>query len=96
MEIQDQGKLKLCSSYALTRASQVALVVQTLPTRAGDIRDVGSTPGSGRSPGGGNSNPLKYSCLEHPMDRDTWRATVHRVAKDWTRLKRPSVRAPIN
>ena len=84
MEIQDQGKLKLYSSYALTRASQVRLVVQNLPTRAGDIRDASSTPGSGRSPGGGNRNPLKHSCLEHPMDRDPWRATVHRVAKDWT------------
>ena len=69
MEIQDQGKLKLCSSYALPGASQVTLVVQNLPARAGDVREVRSTPGSGRSPGGGNSNPFKYSCLEHPMDR---------------------------
>ena len=44
-----------------------------------------SSPGSGRSPGGGNSNPLQYSCLENPMDREAWRA-VHGVAKNWTRL----------
>ena len=44
--------------------------------------DLGSIPGSGRSPGGGNGNPLWYSCLENPMDRGAWRATVHRVARD--------------
>ena len=43
---------------------------------AGDIRDVGSIPGSGRSPGGGHGNPLQYSCLENPMQRGAWRATV--------------------
>ena len=43
--------------------------------------DLGSIPGSGRSPGGGNGNPLQYFCLENPMDRGAWRATVHRVAK---------------
>ena len=45
-------------------------------------------PGSGRSPGEGHSNPLQYSCLENPMVRGTWRATVHGVAKSWTWLKR--------
>ena len=49
--------------------------------------DSGSIPGLGRSPGEGNGNPLQYSCLENPMDRGAWRATVHRVAKSWTRLK---------
>ena len=48
--------------------------------------DVSSIPGSGR-PGGGNGNPLQYSCLENPTDRRAWRATVHKVAKSWTRLK---------
>ena len=48
---------------------------------AGNIRDTGSIPGSGGSPGGGHGNPLQYSCLENPMDRGTWRATVHGVAK---------------
>ena len=54
---------------------------------AGDTEDVGSIPGSGRSPGGGHGNPLQYSYLENSMDRRAWRATVHRVAKSWTQLK---------
>ena len=45
---------------------------------AGDARDMGSIPGLGRSPGGGHGNPLQYSCLENPMDRGAWQATVHR------------------
>ena len=52
--------------------SQVALVVKNLPASAGDIRDVGSIPGWGRSPGGGHGNPLQYSCLENPMDKGAW------------------------
>ena len=63
--------------------SFVLLVVKNLPASAGDIRDSGSVPGLGRSPGGGNGNPLQYSCLENPMDRGAWRATVHGVAKSW-------------
>ena len=51
------------------RSSQVAPVVKNLPADAGDIRDMGSIPGLGRSPGGGHSNPLQYSCLENPVDR---------------------------
>ena len=47
--------------------------------------NAGSVPGSGRSPGEGNGNPLQYSCLEHPMDRGAWQTTVHEVAKSWTR-----------
>ena len=68
-------------------ASQVALVVKNPPVNAGDVRDVGSIPGSGRSPGGGHSNPLQHSGLENSMDRGAWQATVHRVAKSQTRLK---------
>ena len=49
--------------------------------KAGDVRDMGSTPGSGRSPGGGNGNPLQCSCLENPIDRGTWQATVHEVTE---------------
>ena len=52
-------------------------VVKDLPVSAGDARDVGSIPGSGRSPGAGSGNLLQYSCLENPMDRGAWRATVH-------------------
>ena len=67
-------------------ASKVVLVVKN-PANTGDIRDVGLIPGLGMSPGGGHGNPLQYSCLENPMDRGAWRATVHRVAKSWARLK---------
>jgi len=63
------------------RSSQAALVVKNLPASAGDIRDAGSIPESGRSPRGGNGNPLQYSCLENPMDRRAWRATVLGVTK---------------
>ena len=65
----------------MTGASQVALVVKNPPARAGDIRDSGLIPGSGTSPGGGHGNPLQYSCLENPMDRGGWRATVRGVTR---------------
>ena len=68
-------------------ASHVVLVVKNPPTSAGDIRDMGSVPGLGRSPGGGHGNPLQYSCLENPMDRGAWQPTVHGVAQSQTRLK---------
>ena len=71
----------------LVWASQVTLVVRNQPTSAGDIRDTGSIPGSRRVPGGGNGNPLQYSCLENPMDREAWRAIVHGITESWTRLK---------
>ena len=51
-----------------------------------NVGDLGSIPGLGRSPGEGNGNPLQYSCLENPMDREAWLVTVHRVAKSWTQL----------
>ena len=66
------------------RASQVVIVVKNPPANAGHVRDGGSPPGLGRSPGGGHSNPLQYSCLENPMDRGAWWATEHRVAKNQT------------
>ena len=65
-------------------------MVKDLPANAGNIRDVGSIPGSGRSPGGEHGNPLQYSCLEYPTDSGAWQATVHRVAKSWTQLKQLS------
>ena len=65
-------------------ASQVALVVKNPPANAGDIRDLGSTPWLGRYPGGGHVNPLQSSCLENPMDRGSWRSTVHGVGKSQT------------
>ena len=53
----------------------------------GDVRDAGSIPGSGRSPGGGHGHPLQYSCWENPVDRGAWWTMVHGVAKSQTRLK---------
>ena len=67
-------------------ASLIAQLVKNLPPRATDARDPGLIPGSGRSPGGGNRNPFRYSCLENPMDRGAWWATVRGVAKSRTRL----------
>ena len=74
-------------------ASQVMLVVKNLPANAGEVRDLGSTPGLGWSPGGGHGNPLQYSCLENPRDRGAWWATAHRAAQSWTWLKRLSTNA---
>ena len=65
----------------------MAQLVKNPPASAGDVRDVGSVPGSGRSPEEGNGNPLRSSCLENPMDRGAWRCTVHRAAKSWTQLR---------
>ena len=65
-------------------APQVVLVVKNPLANAGDVRDSGLIPGSGRSPGEGNGNPLQYYCLENPMDRGAWRATVDRVTKSRT------------
>ena len=63
-------------------------MVTNLPANAGDIRDEGSIPGAGgRSPRAGHGNPLQYSCLENPMDKGAWQATVHRAAKSWAGLK---------
>ena len=59
----------MMSVLAITRAPKVALVVKNLPADAGDVRDVGAVPGSGKSPGGGYGNPLRYSCLKNPMDK---------------------------
>ena len=66
---------------------KVALVVKHPPANAGDLRDMGSIPGLGRSPGGGHGNPLQKSCLENPMDRETWQFIVHWVSKRWTQRK---------
>ena len=60
-------------------------VVKNPPANAGDIRDPVSIPGLGRSPGEGNGNLLQYSCLENPMDRGAWQATVHGITKSQTR-----------
>ena len=78
--------LHLCSCFLFPpKASQVALVVRNLPANA---RDTGSISEEGRSPGGGHGNPLQYSCLENPTDKAAWQATVHRLSKSRTQLRR--------
>ena len=68
-------------------AIYVVLVIKNPPPSARDLRDLGLIPGLGRSTGGGNGNPLQHSCLENPMDRGTFRATVHRITNSQTFLK---------
>ena len=62
-------------------------MVENLPANAGDVRDAGSNPEVGRTPGGGNGNPLQCSCLENPMDKGACQAIVHEVTKIQTQLK---------
>ena len=76
LEIESQV-LKVLLSLVGPRASQVVLVVKNLPAITGDIRDTGPIPGSGRSPGERNGNPLQYSCWKNPMDRGALCAKVH-------------------
>ena len=70
-------------------------MVKNLPADAGDVKDTGSIPGLGRSPGGGHGTPLQYSCLKNPMDRGAWLATVHGFTKSQTRLKRLSTQVHV-
>ena len=83
---------RLGNSLVVWWASQLTPVVQYLPANAGDTRDVGSIPGSGRSPGIGNGNPLQYSCLENSMDGGAWWAIAHEVTKSrtWLSINLPS------
>ena len=83
--------VSLChQNMCLSVGSQVVLVVENPPVNAGDLRDAGSIPGSGRSPGEGKGNPLRYSCLGKLMDRGPWWATVHGITKSWAQLKQLS------
>ena len=68
----------------MTKVSQVPLVVKNLASNAGDMRDVSLIPGLGRYPAGGHDNPLQYSCLGCPINREAWQTTVHKVTKSWT------------
>ena len=86
------GRVPLLNHLGIGEAWLV-LVVKNPPVNAGDVRGVCLIAGLGRSPGGGNGNPLQYPCLENPKDRGTWWATVHGVARSWTRLKRLSTHA---
>ena len=74
--------MKYNSSTIQFGTSHMELVVKNPPASAGDIRDIGLIPGSGKSPGGGNGSPLQYSCLENSMDRRAWWVTFHGVAKE--------------
>ena len=76
----------IISLYTYSQGFPGSSMVKNPPANAGDAGDMGSIPGLGRSPGGGHGNPLQCSCLETPMDRGAWWATVHGVAKSWTRL----------
>ena len=80
--------------FTLPTTAQVAQVVERPPASAGDVRDVGLIPGLGRSPGGGHGSPLQSSCLENPMDRGAWWATVRGVSQSQTGLKRLTTYAP--
>ena len=82
-----------CSITYMYGASQVVLVVKNSPAKEGEAWDVGSIPGSGRSPEGGHGNPLQYSCLENPMNRGAWQATVHSISNSQTQLKQSDMHA---
>ena len=73
-----------CSHQKKERKGKDGAVVKNLPATAGDARDTGLIPGSGRSPGIGSGNLLQYSCLENFMDKGAWQAGVHEVAKSQT------------
>ena len=72
--------------FGVFTSSATNSVVKNLPANAGDAGDTDSIPGLGRSPGGGNGNPLQHSCLGYPMDRGAWTATVHVVTKSQAQL----------
>ena len=83
---EDPLEKGMANHASILWASQVAQVVKNPPVNAEDIGDKGSIPGSGRSPGRQHGNPLQHSCLEYPMDRGAWWATVHGVTKSQTQL----------
>ena len=75
------NRISCSPANPISKVNLVIVVKKNLPANARDIGGVGSIPGSGRSPGGGNGNPLQYSCLGNPVDREAWRVTVHAVSK---------------
>ena len=81
---EGSGRFRAYGCLSQRSQAQVLLVAKKLPANAGDLRDTSLTPRSGRWPGGRQSNPLQYSCLENFMGRGVWQATVHRVTKSQT------------
>ena len=81
-----EGKPKIQIKVTSKRDFTVGIMVKNLPVNAEGARDMSSIPGLGRSPGVGNGNPPKCSCLENSMDRGAWEATIHGVTKSWTQL----------
>ena len=81
-----EGKILKAKVNMLRMAERASLVTQAVKNSPANAGDPGLTPGSKRSPGERNGTPLQYSCLKNPMDREAWQATVHGVAKSWTRL----------
>ena len=90
--MSDEGRQSLLEGFTEDWAPRWWQQVKNPPTSAGDTRHKVSIPGLGRSPGGGQGNPLQYSCLENPMDRGAWQAAAHGIAKNHINLKRLSVR----
>ena len=84
LEVRGWRYVRFSRSYQAPRGFPGGTEVKNPLTNAGDARDLGSIPGSGRSLGAGNGNLLQYSCLENSMDRGGWQAIVHGVAKSWT------------
>ena len=89
-------RIVLCVTSYLSYIFPGGSMVKNLPANAGDTGNEGLIPGLGKSPGEGNGNPLQYSCLENPLDRGAWQATVRRVTKSRTRLKRLSTHTHAN
>ena len=79
-------KMDLHKAMKSTKNGRAFLVAQSVKDPPASAGDTGSIPGSGRSLGGGHGHPLHYSCLENPVDRGAWRATVHGITKSWTQL----------
>ena len=85
-QMTSDRKMDLHKAMKSTKNGGAFLVAQSVKNPPASAGDTGSIPGWGGSPGGGHGHPLHYSCLENPVDREVWRATVHGVAKSWTRL----------
>ena len=87
MPTQSLSHVQLCEPLDCSLGSPGGAVGKTLPASAGDAGEASSIPGSGRSLGEGNDNPLQYSCLENPMDRGAWQVAVNQCTKNQTCLR---------